>query len=746
MTMGETLLRVTSVRSRGRAGGAIFAGKSETGETFAVVAGHALLGDSSLIERAQVWSVAGQVREVTYTVEGVVRTESEIQATHLELRRPSGKNIITWISQSPDCRGIGEVKARRLWERFGEDLLSRIEAGDLNALAEVVGEEPASALVAAFEKHGIAETLLWLDQLGMPRTLASSVANYWGKEARQKVEANPYVLVSFCAEWSTLDKVARTRFGVTEDDRRRLVAAAEEALYRAMGGGDTAVRIPDARTRLTRLLGSREHVDRAIDAAVEDGKAIRADGILQVQGMARIEEAIARGLNARLQGTSEGQSELFVTDMPAAASVEATVALYESMQGIELTTEQQLAVVTSATNQLSLILGGAGTGKTTVLKALCHVIDRLAPGTVIHQLALAGRAAQRMTQSTGRPSKTIAAFLLDDPVAPGCTVLVDEMSMVDVILMYRLLKHLPDDVRLVLIGDPSQLPPIGPGLVLHALAGQLAVPQTTLKTVKRQSAESGIPVVAGSVREHRIPLWAPYTSRGAGVSALRCAESELDEAVLKAYDELGGDGMDYSVQVLSTTREGHGGVRALNALLHARYAPKVTPIRSHSDEFGLVNETTADHLGLFVDDLVMFGTNDYALGLRNGAMGRIVEPCEVDGAESCVCIAEFEGLLFKLTAAHLRHVTHAYAVTIHKSQGSQFERVIVPVRTTRLLDNSLLYTAITRAVQQVALVGDISSAERAIKAPSSSSRRTTRLSMLLEASASSTLLSHTLAS
>jgi exodeoxyribonuclease V alpha subunit len=728
-----TDLRVTSVRSRGNNGGAIFSGKCDAGRQFVVIADYRLLPDPSFVEKAQVWTVQGPSREVSYTVDGMRRAETEIQAQRLELQRPSGKNLVAWIAASPECPGIGEVRARRLWERFGVDLPEFIDAGEVERLQQILSPEQARSLVDAFAKNGMAQSLVWLDQMGFPRPIAASVARYWGKEAPQRVRDDPYALVSFCVDWRTVDELGQKRFGISVDDPRRIAAAVEEVLYRAMDRGDTALASGVVHSRLRKFIGADVDVEQAVAIAGGTGRVVESGGLLQTAGLARIEEGVASTLAAILRGTPREQAELFPAALPGAADVDASVRLYESMHGIELTSEQREAVITCATSRVSCILGGAGTGKTTVLKALCHAIDRTTPGTQIHQLALAGRAAQRMTEATGRESKTIASFLLDEAVAPGSTVLIDEMSMVDAILMYRVLRHLPDGVRLVLIGDPSQLPPIGPGLVLHSLAGKPSIPQTTLKTVKRQSAASGIPQVAAAVREHRVPQWATYAGKGTGVSVVPCAAGNIDLTVARIYEELGGTGRDYTVQVLSTTRNGFGGVRGLNDLLQSRNASMTQAIVSLNREFGPLQESTGDGLKLFVDDLVMFGANDYTLGLRNGALGRIAQALPLGDPEAPVCIAEFDGALYELTASHLRDVCHSYAVTIHKAQGSQFNRVIVPIRRTKLLDNSLLYTAITRAVDQVVIVGDLDAAEEAIISPATASLRTTRLPVLLRA-------------
>lgn len=747
VTAIDATLRVTSVRSRGSFGGVIFVGRDDGGSTFVVKADFNLVPDASVVEVAQLWRVTGPIQEVSYLLEGIRRTESQVAPQQLEMLRPSGKHLVDWIANSPDCRGIGEVRARRLYDHFGDGLIPLIEEGNIDRLSEVVDATAAESLIAAFAKHGVAHTLSWLDQLGLPRALGAAVVRYWGRDARARVEDNPYVLVSFCADWKTVDSLAQSRFGVHTDDARRLISAAEDALYRTMDSGSTATSVQDAVGRVARLLGGATVAHDAIKAAVAAGKLVESNGLLQAAGLCYVEGFIARALSAMLQGATLDQSELFEVDLPSEEFARAHLAVYEASQGIELTPEQRAAVLTSATQRFSLILGGAGTGKTTVLKALCHVIEQASPGAEIHQFALAGRAAQRMSQSTGRQASTIAAFLSGMSVAPGSTVLVDEVSMVDALLMYRLLKELPPGVRLVLIGDPAQLPPIGPGLVLHALEGASAIPQTTLTTVKRQSSASGIPQVAKAVRQHDIPKWAPYVGQGGGVSVVECVEADLDETVARIYAELGGDATNFDVQILSVTRNGPGGVKNLNGLIHGRFAPKHAPVLVPHHEYGLLPERTDDMLGLFVGDLVMYGANDYTLGLRNGSLGVVVEarawgtPAASEMAlgqqpAEVVCIVEFEGNRFELTASHLRHIRHAYAITTHKSQGSQFDRVILPIRQSKLLDNALLYTAITRAVSQVVIVGDISAATNAIRADSHSARRVTRLRGLLTRSGS----------
>lgn len=724
----KVVLRVTSVRSRRNGGGVIFAGKTDAGAAYVVVAGYQLVPDSSVVGKGQFWAVEGGVSEREVEVNGYRLREQQIDAVAATLDRPDGKNLIHWIAESPECVGVGEVKARKLYHRFGTGLIQHIEDRDVSLLAEVVGSISADAICTAFERHGVAQTLLWLDQMGIPRRIGAAVSEFYRDEAKAKVEANPYVLISFEARWDVVDGIARQKFGVAEDDVRRLEAAIEEALYRGLDKGHTYLPTSEVRERLDTLLGSSNLVDQALRTCQSSNQFRSADDGYQTAGAFLIEQYLAERLLAMRAGRdTEGQGEMFCAPDVDAAAVGVVLNAFENVNNIPLSVEQREAVRVSASSKVSLILGGAGTGKTTVLKALYEALESVQPGLVIYQLALAGLAAQRMTEATGRDSRTIAAFLLDQEVVSGSVVVVDEMSMVDVILMYRLLRHVPQGVRLVLVGDPSQLPPIGPGLVLHALAGNTAIPQVELTAVHRQTSASGIPLVADAIRKHAEPAWAQYAKGATGVSFVECDERTLDATVERIYLESGGTGADSSVQILSRTKNGSGGVKGINEALHNRFYGNAQPVHVVNAEFGIVNESTEDGTSLTVGDPVIYTRNDYKLGLRNGSLGRIVLALEPSDSRSICCEAEFDGRRVPLTGQQLQPLRHAFAITVHKSQGSQFTRVIVPVRRSKRLDQALLYTAVTRGVDQVIFVGDRGAAVAAIKAPAFAARRHTRL-------------------
>lgn len=728
-------VRITSIRSRGKRGGVIFAGVADSGERLVVRCDYSLVPDAGVVDKGQVWRVEGRPEHRNYQADRYTRRETQIEATLIDLVLPSGKNLIDWIANSDDCPGIGKVLATRLYQAFGESLLQCISNADISALESILTAKQATALCSAFKRYNIAETLFWLDRVGIPQRIGRKVLEYFGDRARERIESNPYLLISFWTDWELVDGFARSRFGIDNDDARRLSAAADHVLYGAYKDGHTCLPPVVASQRLKALLSDVSLVKLSLNANRSAGFRVLASGNYQAEGAAVIEATVASRLLSIARGEEGiGQRSLLSSSFTSVNAVEAAIADFELALHWPLGLEQRTAVETCIRSRLSLILGGAGTGKTTVLRCLYDVLEATQAGVVVYQMALAGRAAQRMTEATGRPSMTIAAFLArvqGSDLSEDSVIVVDESSMVDVILAYRLLNHIPPGAKLILVGDPSQLAPIGPGLVLHALAGQSQIPQVTLTEIRRQTGASGIPRVAEAVRSHQIPVYANYFGKGSGVSFVACSDRELHSTVLRVYEELGGSGTDFAVQLLTITVDQLGGAKPFNQALHAKFRAGAEQVLYLDAQFGVVAAETNDKVPLKVGDLIIFGRTDEELQLRNGSLGRIVEALPVTDEDSPICVCDFEGVERKLSASHLESIRHAYAITIHKSQGSQFDRVVIPIRKSLLLDQSLIYTAITRGVQQVVLAGDIAAAAAAIQAPSKANRRFVNLPALL---------------
>jgi exodeoxyribonuclease V alpha subunit len=398
-------------------------------------------------------------------------------------------------------------------------------------------------------------------------------------------------------------------------------------------------------------------------------------------------------------------------DGGAAAPVHDDIRSFEQANGINLNAEQRSAVQMAMSHRLSVLKGGAGVGKTTVLKDICAVVEAR-NGRVV-QMALAGRAAQRIREATGRDAFTITAVL--NQIKRGRLVLgdndlvvIDESSMLDLILLYRLMRALPQRLRLLLVGDPFQLPPIGPGLVFHVLAKSGSVPQQELTQVHRQAAGSRIPALAHEIRHGRIPPFESFTGPAQGVAFIEAASRHITHTVVDIMQSLANYG---EVQVLGITKRGEAGVEALNATVHNLVA---------------VGRPAVPGWGFAESEPVIHLVNDYDRDLFNGSLGhvrRIVSERSEPGTPTDAVECDFEGVIHRFAADSLDRLELAYAITVHKAQGSQFQRVIIPVVQSRLLDRTLIYTALTRAVDQVVFIGDREALATAIVAPPRSQQR-----------------------
>ena len=318
MTNPTVQLRVTSIRSRGKFGGAIFAGRTDSGESYVAVCDHKLIQDPSIIDKGQQWLVRGVHTLRESVTNGFRQIETQIDADHAEMLRPTGRNIIAWIAACEDCPGVGQVKAAKLWNRFDASLVTLIENSDVAALGEIINEQAADLLCLAFAKHAIGNTLLWLDQVGIQRRIGAKVVDFYKHEAQAKIEANPYCLLSFEANWKAVDELALKRFGVQPDDSRRLEAAIEEALYRGFDKGHTCLPEPDVQSRMVKLLDSTALTKQALANDAESTQSRKIDGFYQATGMYVIEQYVADRITQMVAGENElGQVGLF--DQPVAA-------------------------------------------------------------------------------------------------------------------------------------------------------------------------------------------------------------------------------------------------------------------------------------------------------------------------------------------------------------------------------------------------------------------------------------------
>jgi exodeoxyribonuclease V alpha subunit len=669
----------------------------------------------------ETWDVDGDLRDTPWGRQVQARRGS----------RAASKGVLIQRFLAAHVPGVGEQRAKRLWDVFGEELAGVLASPDsVGRIADVIAPERpllgarlAAACVTGWrEAESEAALVAWLDAQGIEDvSLARRIARVLGEAAVERLSANPYVLVPLLP-WLKVDALGLKLIAGADAvrDARRNVGACDEVVKQALRRGDTALAPVDFRLGVAALLkagGAR--LDAAIEDGLRNGAVVDENG-LRAPGAALMEDYVTNRLGELSTSVTNGH-----VHVPSLPSRLAELAADVAQPGRPPHTEQANAAMFVLQRGVSCLSGGAGTGKTYTCRVVCDAWERL--GGKVLLCALAGKAALRLSRSTGRLAKTLARTLAeleererrveeaDDEqskqdarlaelaeITDRTLVLVDEASMVDLPTVYALVRRMPDGSRLVLVGDEAQLPPVGFGLVFHRLVEDARI-AVRLNHVHRHAEETGIPSVAAAIRRRAAPELPRYEGPRDGVSFVAAGTDPLDAMVERIAIDVGI--LSGGAVIVTATNDGASGVRALNARLHARFVET----NDSTAMKGVLGRSFA------VGEPVIFGRNDYRLGLFNGLMGRVVaiHPYEA----SLVVEFEGEGSAHRLGFENLVDLDLAYAVTCHKCQGSSAPRVVVPLYRTRVLDPSWLYTAVTRAERQVVLVGDLSVLRGALGRP-----------------------------
>lgn len=614
------------------------------------------------------------------------------------------------LARDPMFPGIGPARARALAEAFGEGLHAALADQDTRVL-DIIGNDLVVADLFANYQLKLSEMDLcaWLDERGIEPWIGAKIVRGWGARGAALVKRNPYLLVAFTS-WNVAERVARS-MRIEKDDPRRLIGAVEAGLYQRLEQGHTWTSTSDVIKSATQKLGNATLARQAPRLTVFDQGATAYDSGLQPVGTHLMERQCASILTTAMV---EAQQYDLVAREITVPEIDEAIAEFEAAQDFPLTERQRDAVRMALTVKVGLIGGFAGSGKTSVLKAVCDIADRF--GRVLHLMALSGKAAKRISEATGRPASTIAAFLrrIEDKglsMGPEAIVCVDESSMVDTRTLWRILKRLGGG-RLLLVGDPAQLGPIGPGSPFHTMIDSPLVPKVVLDRVLRQTEASGIPLVAQAIRNGEIPALRNFDCLGNGVSFVDCKIEDAVQTIHQIGTNLRRQGAERgTVQIISPIHRGPAGTERINHYFHSlRPNPTLSPWRD-----------------IAVGDPVQWLQNDHQRDIQNGSTGRFLG-FEDSGAP----IVELDGRALTMTRADGRYLALAYALSVHKSQGSQWNRVIVPVFRSPILDRTLLYTAVTRAADQVILLGDRAAFNQAVQAKAAVQRRDTRLAEHLE--------------
>ena len=529
----------------------------------------------------------------------------------------------------------------------------------------------------------VAESIVFFREQGFAENETRAISS-WDPKAIEHYEGNPYVILPFVG-FQKLDRIV-LRNGFPRDDPRRLFAVVQHETHSVVGEGHTLVRFESLMAKLTKYpvpsCGWNKVVMEASCQFVVIPRPIDKTQYLQTAGLFNLECLLEDFVRERICQPAR-----------VAQDVSNAILRFESATGLRLTEEQCEGVKICSSAPLAVLSGGAGVGKTTVLRAIYEAI----PGSLdVVQVALSGKAAARMSEVTGLPAKTIAKLLVEQSNSQleNTLLVVDEASMLDIFTVSRLRKIVSRSCRVLLAGDHFQLPPIGPGLVFHRLCETSVVATSVLTKIQRQSDETGIPRIGESIRKHRLPDLPVWNAEREGVYSIPCNNGEISRTTADTFVALQEFSTLEASQIIAPTKDHDGGVREINKRLAGQFGDAIG-----GSKFS-------------VNDKLLCTKNDYENGLYNGLTGKF------DGRLLITDSGDIE--LSEQVAAKLEH---GFAITVHKSQGSQWKAVIVSVRRTHLLDLTLIYTALTRASDLVIFVGDICAARTAVAKGATSSKR-----------------------
>ena len=608
-------------------------------------------------------------------------------------------------------KGVGPVNAARIVSYFGLETLDIIEQ-DIDRLREVpgVGPKRATRIAEAWdEQKQIKEIMLFLQSHGISSSLAVKIYKQYGEAAATVVQESPYRLAGDIhgIGFKTADRIAQ-QLGMPLDAPDRLQAGLSYALGTFSDEGHcyaAPTALIAAASDLLEVAAPKCATVLKMMIQTEDVIAVTDDGdtepsALYLPPFYYAEAGVARRINQLLSSPRDRLANFREVDWEIAFD------WLSRQSSLQLTTEQATAIRTALTERVSILTGGPGTGKSTILGSLISLLQ--AKGKSVLLAAPTGRAAKRLSETTGLPARTIHRLLEFSPGPSGAflrdrdrpldtdLVVIDEVSMIDILLMNHLLKAVEAGTHLLLVGDVDQLPSVGSGNVLRDLIQSGTLPVTRLQTIFRQAEESSIVVNAHRINRGELPRFGEEAS---DFYFFRQSDPELaadlliDIVARRIPAKFGLDPLR-DVQVLCPMHRGACGVTALNQRLQAKLNP-------HADAKPTLHQGThAFRMG----DRVMQTRNAYERQVFNGDMGVVTH---VDTEEQSITVF-FDGAEAVYEASQLDELVHAYAVSIHKSQGSEFPAVVVPVLTQHyvMLQRNLLYTAVTRARGLVVLVGD----------------------------------------
>ena len=642
---------------------------------------------------------------------------------------PQNAQALEKYLASGTIKGIGPATARKIIDKFGEETLSIFKFEPLR-LSEIKGisKDRAYEIGEEFnEKWEVWQIVSFLEKFGIGANNSKKVYDALGSDAVEKIEENPYILVDlvYGVDFNAIDRIAM-QIGIPMDSDYRIKSGIRYALIVSSNNGNTCVE----KQNLVGFVSAKLEVDE--ENVLDNLKNLEVKDVVHIveeddvewvflEPLYRAEKNIATKLVALRDFSNLKFIDNFNKEIKKS----------EERIDIELSDKQFEAIKQINESNVCIITGGPGTGKTTIIKCVIDLYKSRGKKVVL--CAPTGRAAKRMTEMTGEDASTIHRLLeigkfdedrlasIDEKVAPvdADVIVVDEMSMVDVFIMNYLMKAIYLGTKVVLVGDPNQLPSVGPGNILKDLIDSDEFPTVQLNKIFRQAARSQIIVNAHNVNKGINFIDNKTSSEDVEKDFFYVNESNQDKVVdlvlslskdrLKKYGDF-----DFfeSIQVLTPTKKGRLGTKELNKSLQEVLNPKTDEIEEKA--YGGIIFREGDRVMQIKNNYDIYWekgsrdnlrTYEAGTGIFNGEYGRIVK---IDNKERQMEVEFDDGKITWYAFSDLDQLEHAYAITIHKAQGSEFDVVIlvIPQSSNMLLTRNLLYTALTRAKKLLIVIGN----------------------------------------
>lgn len=655
----------------------------------------------------------------------------QIKVQSIEIEKPTTLSGIEKYLSSGMIRGIGPATAKLLIRAFGEETLDVLYSQPEKLLdVPGIGQKRAQMIQESYaEQAQQREAMVFLQSYGVTPALAVKIYKRYGENVRQVITRNPYRLVEDVEGigFKTADRIAAS-LGIEQSSEYRLSAGVKYTLSEATAGaGHCYLPRPELALAARRLLGSdADTIDRTIDSLI-----LSHDISAQILPCDNGEEVVALYLPSTYRAESEVARRLreMIDAMPdsMASDLTAQIDELERIEGLAFHTQQRQAIETAVTHGMTVITGGPGTGKTTIIKCIIKLLS------VHGDVALAaptGRAAKRMSEACGMEAKTLHRLLEyggeegdfarseDNPLEID-TLIIDEMSMVDIFLMRSLLRALVPGTRLIMVGDADQLPSVGAGNVLRDILDSGVIPSVRLTEIFRQDEKSMIVYNAHRINRGESPRLNAKGSDFFFERAVSPSDAAKRIVTLCSARLPGFLNLDpvRQMQVLSPTKKGECGVWMLNQLLQAEFNPPASG--KHERVRGDTTFREGDKVMQTRNNYQLKWKKDGAIGIEDGQgvfNGDIGFVTFIDPQEHVMEVQFDDERTATYEGGDVDDLELAYCISVHKSQGSEFPVVIMPAvgGPPMLLTRNLFYTAVTRARRMVMIVGRENAIEQMI--------------------------------